>query len=194
MSTSGNDNQILHWNYFLALESDLANISRFIEFSPPNFKTYSIELAHLFLATASEIDVVAKQLCNLVAPVKKADNIGHYREILLSAFPDFANQSVFLPRYGLELVPWSNWLNEATPHWWSDHNQVKHHRADAFNKANLENVLLALSGLFLILLYYYRQQSTKISLDPVPSLFEASRSLVKRDLFLGGHISLHFEE
>jgi hypothetical protein len=50
----------IHWNYFLAIESDLENLSRYIEFIDTNFKTYSIELAHLLLASSSEIDVVLK--------------------------------------------------------------------------------------------------------------------------------------
>ena len=54
----------VHWNYFIALEQDLIKVSRFIEFSQENFNTYSIELAHLLLATSSEIDVVLKALCN----------------------------------------------------------------------------------------------------------------------------------
>jgi len=57
---------LLHWNYFLALESDLERVSRYIEFDKANFKTYSIELAHLLLAASSEVDVVAKTLCQRI--------------------------------------------------------------------------------------------------------------------------------
>ncbi len=194
MTVANKNINLLHWNYFLALESDLADISRFIEFSPANFKTFSIELSHLLLSTASEIDVVAKQLCNIVAPSRQAENIQQYREILNSTYSEMANLSVFLPRYNLQITPWHEWTNEATPQWWSDHNKVKHDRAENFDKANLENVLNALAGLFILLLYFYRQQSNEIRLDPVPSLFSAPRTLVKRDLFLGGYISLHFDE
>jgi hypothetical protein len=44
--TSGS--QLLHWNYFVALDSDLDEVSRYIEFAAENFTAYSIELAHLF--------------------------------------------------------------------------------------------------------------------------------------------------
>jgi hypothetical protein len=47
----------LHWNYFLALERDLEVVSRYVEFSRPNFQVFSIELAHLLFAAASEVDV-----------------------------------------------------------------------------------------------------------------------------------------
>jgi len=53
----------IHWNYFLALERDLEIVARYVEFTKPNFKTFSIELAHLLFAAASEVDVVAKLLC-----------------------------------------------------------------------------------------------------------------------------------
>lgn len=36
----------LHWNYFLALERDLETVSRYVEFTPDNYKIHSIELAH----------------------------------------------------------------------------------------------------------------------------------------------------
>ena len=45
----------LHWNYYIALEQDLAKLSRYIEFAEGNFSTYSIELAHLLLAASSEV-------------------------------------------------------------------------------------------------------------------------------------------
>lgn len=44
---------ILHWNYFLALELDVERLARFVEFTGSNFATYSIEMAHLFIAAAS---------------------------------------------------------------------------------------------------------------------------------------------
>jgi hypothetical protein len=68
-SLSYNDDRLPlnHWNYFLPLESDLKNISRYIEIHPKNFKTFSIGLTQLFLATCSEIDVILKEICKIVA-------------------------------------------------------------------------------------------------------------------------------
>ena len=58
----------LHWNYFIALERDLEVASRYVEFCPQNFNVYSIEFAHLLFAAASEVDVVAKLLCQRLKP------------------------------------------------------------------------------------------------------------------------------
>ena len=56
-------NKLIHWNYFLAIESDLERLSRYVEFSKDNYKTYSLAMAHLLLSSASEVDVVLKGIC-----------------------------------------------------------------------------------------------------------------------------------
>jgi hypothetical protein len=33
----------LHWNYYLALERDMEQLSRYVEFCEPNLSVYSIE-------------------------------------------------------------------------------------------------------------------------------------------------------
>ena len=52
-----------HWNYFLSVEADLLELSRFIEFDKRNYKCFSVEMARLLMAAAAEVDVVCKQLC-----------------------------------------------------------------------------------------------------------------------------------
>ena len=53
----------VHWNYLLAIEKDLENLSRFVEFYDDNFKCYSIEISRLLMASAAEIDVICRQIC-----------------------------------------------------------------------------------------------------------------------------------
>src|SRR5438270_13697904 len=99
----------LHWNYFIALERDMESVSRYIEFTRPNFRVYSIELAHLLFAAASEVDVIAKLVCRQVSPQSNPRSIREYRPLLLAAFPELPRMKVFAPRYGLNLTPWKNW-------------------------------------------------------------------------------------
>jgi uncharacterized protein YozE (UPF0346 family) len=42
-------NKLLHWNYFPAVEEDLHQLSRYIEFAEDNFGTFSIELTKFSL-------------------------------------------------------------------------------------------------------------------------------------------------
>jgi hypothetical protein len=182
-----------HWNYFLALEADLVELSRFVEFTADNYNTYSIELAHLLLASASEVDVVLKQLCALLTPGTQAENIENYRRALMPIEPGFACTAVTVPRFGLELTPWINWQDDRSPEWWGDHNKVKHERGAHFPRANLKNVLNAMGGLFISLMFYYRAQVDIESLMPAPQLFMAPRELANLAHTFGGQTGLFFK-
>ncbi|HEX4631316.1 MAG TPA: hypothetical protein VH188_10155 [Chthoniobacterales bacterium] len=152
----------LHWNYFLALERDLEGLSRYFEFAKPNFNVYSIELAHLLFAAASEVDVVAKLLCRILAPAKRLRNINDYRAILRPSLPDLNTTEVVVPRYGLTLIPWDNWSGKSNPVWWTSYNQVKHQRDTYFQEATLHNALNSLAALliFTYTLYSYTLSPT----------------------------------
>jgi len=164
----------LHWNYFLALESDTEKLSRYVEFTTGNFSTYSLEMAHLLLAAASEVDVIAKILCKKVDSSQNADSIGKYREVLKPSFSKIQNMRVLIPRYGLELCPWSNWNNDENPEWWTAYNKVKHHRSTHYQRANLRNTLNAVAGLFVMLLFLYKEDAEAGTLAPSPTLFRVA--------------------
>ena len=172
----------LHWNYFIALERDLEVVSRYIEFTTPNFDVYSIELAHLLFAAASEVDVVAKLVCQRVAPAAPRGNIDQYRTALLAAFPDLPTIQVYVPRYGLILTPWDNWSRQGNPDWWRSYNNVKHERDAYFQEATLKNALNALGGLLILTYFHYSHslaaagaarlspKDTTLQLQPEPTL------------------------
>jgi hypothetical protein len=145
----------LHWNYFLALESDVVRVARFIEFREDNFATYSIELARLLMTAAAEVDVVAKLVCKKLKPDSPRRSIGHYASIILPAEPKLADLTILISRFGLTLTPWISWTLETPPLWWTANNEVKHHRDIGFHQANLVNALNAVSGLFSLILFYY---------------------------------------
>ena len=149
---------LLHWNYFLAIESDLEKVSRYIEFTQDNFDVYSIELTHLLLASASEVDVVAKGICRFLVRGNRAQSINGCRTTITEHLPLFVREQVFVPRYNLSLSPWSNWENDENqnPLWWRSYNSVKHQRQDHFKDANLKNVLNSVAGLLISVFYFYK--------------------------------------
>lgn len=185
----------VHWNYLVALEQDLAKVSRFIEFSEANFDTYSIELAHLLLAASSEVDVVLKALCNLKNPEIDHKNINQYRSTVKEHLPNMVAEKCFIYRYGLELEPWSNWVGDENPMWWRSYNKVKHQRNDHFDKANLKNTLNALAALSVAVLYYYKElfsqeeplefKDVTRKLKPETSLVEFNEDYVYHHLIVG---------
>lgn len=163
----------IHWRQFLALEEELMQVARYIEFSEDNFNTYSIELASLILGAGSEIDVVAKQICKKLKPSSKAKNIGQYGNQISAEMPTVGTFKLTLPKYGLELQPWVNWTAKPrkNPYWWTSYNKVKHERHNHFNQANLTNALNAVGGLYILVLYLYEQLATAGRLSPNPTLF-----------------------
>jgi hypothetical protein len=158
---------LVHWNYLLALESDLEKVARYIELTKENFKTYSIELAHLLLATSSEVDVVTKSLCEKINPNAFPEDINDYRKIIKEQLPCMIEEKVFIDRYGLTLHPWENWREEENPDWWRSCNKVKHERSSHFEEANLENALNAMAGLLVVIFYFYKQEFT-VPTSPIP--------------------------
>jgi len=145
-----------HWNYFLALEKDLENLSRYIEFSNANLGTYSIELTHLLLSASSEVDVIMKQLCSLISPNQPANNINNYKSIIQESLPTFINEEIAIDRFGLTFKPFENWTGTENPNWWRSYNNVKHQRNNCFQEANLQNTINAVGALLLTVVYYYK--------------------------------------
>lgn len=164
---------LIHWNFFLAMEEDLERLSRYIDFSG-NDDAFSIEIARSFLGSCSEIDVVLKQLCKSVNPNSTASTINAYLEEILGAFPRFQSFEVTIPRLGLTLHPWEDWAKDSPPFWWQDHNKVKHHRHDHFEKANLKNCINSIAALYVAVLYLYRPQANAGDLLQLPKLFNVS--------------------
>jgi len=147
----------IYWNYFIALESDLENLSRYIEFVDHNFNAYSIELARLLLSSSSEIDVVIKELCKLISPDEKRENIIDFKNIIKSNLPEFINESVHIHRFGISVKPWNNWNSEENPEWWKSYNHVKHERSLYFEEANLRNTIRSVGALLITNYYYYKK-------------------------------------
>jgi hypothetical protein len=171
----------IHWNYFLALESDLHTLSRYIEFVEPNFSCYSLEISRILFSAASEADVVAKQLCHNISPQSSAAKIHSYRNEIMAAYPGIAGFKVMIPRFGMDpFKPWENWGQpDGVPMWWTAYNKVKHHRNTEFHQANLKNAINAVGGLFLLTLHLYEEMAEKGDLKPNPSLYRVTDDRVK---------------
>jgi len=168
------DRTPVHWNYFLAIEEDIADLTRWIEFHESNFKCFSIQLARVLMVASAEADVIAKKLADNIKPESGAKNIRDYQKIIMDAYPEFNTHTVEIPRYGLSFTPWSDWeLPDTSPSLWLANNKVKHDRSNCFDQASLENVLNSVAGLFVLIAIYYQRQTSSVT--PAPSLFEPSQ-------------------
>jgi hypothetical protein len=170
-----------HWNYLLAIEGDLERLSRFIEFDERNFDCFSVEISRILLASGAETDVVCKQICKKLNPRSSADRIYPYQNEILASYPTIPDFKVLLPRYGLTLTPWSNWNSPNNPpDWWTAYNKIKHHRDAEYHQANLRNALNGVCGLFVIVLYLYKEKAEEGELLPHTQILH-----VEEDRFAG---------
>jgi hypothetical protein len=102
-----------HWAYFIAIERDLAELSRYVEFDERNFKCFSIEIVKLLLSASAEVAVVCKQLCQILNrnPSKKGSllspaSIFAFRGGELLASKESRNRNVkMLPRRDQSTMP-----------------------------------------------------------------------------------------
>ncbi|MDD4883690.1 hypothetical protein [Sulfuricurvum sp.] len=144
------------WSFFLSLESDLIDTTKYVHFSEENFKTFSSQYSKIILTSASEFESVAKIFIRVLDSEKKSGNIGEIKKSLLSEFPNIHKNIVTIARYGIEIRPFDNWENEGKLTWWDAYINIKHDRNKNFQEANLENALNALSALLVLNVYYYR--------------------------------------
>lgn len=180
-----------HWNYFLALEDDIVRMSRYLEPTTSNFHAYSLELARIVITAASEVDVVAKLLCKKINPESNARDINGYRNTIVPAYANLPNAVVTLPKFGLTLTPWEQWGKGKSPIWWKAYNDVKHRRSEHFASANLQHALNAVAGLYLLLLFLYREAGINGELNPDPVLFHPGPPFEVDYPFYGKRVSLY---
>ncbi len=140
--------------YYKSIEQDLVNCTRYVEFHPGNFDTYSIEFARIIMASSSEIDTVFKQICRLIDPNSNPETILKYYPIVISRYPKFPTIEMEIPKYNISFKPWDNWSSNSSPTWWQGYNKIKHERNLNFEKANLSNAFNSVGALLSILLYF----------------------------------------
>lgn len=190
-----------YWEYFLALESDLAKCSRYVEFSQSNYTTHSIEFARIIMAAASEFDTIAKEICTALGN-SNANGINEYAETIITQYPSFHDYKIAIPRYNITgFSSFETWKNPPTlksngkneydnPPWWKDgYNKIKHDRTSNFKQANLENAIHAMGGLLTGLMYLYGlKYPDKLTMDMSlkPQLLLPQPS--NQEIFVGGGV------
>lgn len=148
-----------YWKYYLVLEADFLRTERYVSFDlgdEGNGKTYSVEYVKQYQAICSEVEAVLKLICKEITHSTEEfkGNIINCSKIILNEnkWDKMVNQEVKLRN--IKLDPFANWSVTQPPSWWKTNNDVKHERD--MKSANLENVLNALAGLFILENYLCR--------------------------------------
>lgn len=138
------------WNYYLSLEKDLDNTSRYIE-PKGQENVFSYEFAKLLVLSCTELESVWKLLCYECSG-KKRGNIGEYKETILTHYPKIVFAEVNIARWGETIRPFDGW-DKGKLSWWDAYGNVKHNREDNFKEATYQHVVYALSALYVSIFY-----------------------------------------
>lgn len=139
------------WNYFLMLESDLDNTSRYIE-PQEQESVYSFEFAKLLILACTEVESVFKSICFEIKQAQVPGDIAEYKATILGKYPKIVNATVKVKRLGRSIEPFSGWDNGPLL-WWSAYNAVKHNRGSNFSDATYINATTAIAALYVLILY-----------------------------------------
>jgi len=172
-----------YYNYLFALEAKFQTISAFVEIDERNYHTFSTEIALIFLASCSEFEVVAKELCEILEPGFKnrysRANISNIADVVLRYCPMIIDHVVDVQFFGKHYLPLQGWRSDNSQNWWSNYNSFKHNRSENYHMAHLENLLNALSALSIVNHYYIWKKlcpnkqinSASLHLNRIPTYF-----------------------
>ena len=152
-----------YWNYYIELENELLDISKYIPIDKLNKNTFSFKYMKLIFSICSELDTVFKELMDFKDETKNQPNMNVYKNFMRENFPDFSSEIILCNRLN-ELKPFENWLlNDSSPLWWKDYNDIKHFRTkeinqqENFKRSTQINTLYALSALYQLETYLYKE-------------------------------------
>ena len=192
-----------YWDYYMALEDDFLKTERYVSFNlgdnflynsstPANLENsicFSNEYIKQYQAICSEIDVLLKSICLEININSKADNMPQYTKVVLGQWPQIEKQKVLFKEF--ELQPFGGWTcipQYNSPEWWTQYNEVKHHRLDSFKKANLKNTVNSLAALYVLECYIVKYIGDRDGEYDVPNnisqLFEI-KNFVTREKVIG---------
>ena len=175
---------IIYWSQYISLEKEFAATLHYLALDTKNENAYSQAYSKLLLEIGSEIDVVFKEYCKLIDNTFKGTykSIGRYKASIKNYNPDFITQEVVIINYDRILCPWIEWNTlPESPYWWTVYNKVKHNRTsvveidgikqEGYKFANQKYILLALAGLYQLLVNFYRRLASdqgKQIVTPIP--------------------------
>jgi hypothetical protein len=142
------------------LVKDFLRLLEFIDPCDNNLATYSHRLYELLLRTATEFENLCKysfHARSLLPSGRSPTNINDYK--LLESSWEIEQKEVGLLFWQpiKYIQPFDGWSTNLPPlAWYRAYNEVKHNREANFSYASLENVTLALAGLFLALSSEFR--------------------------------------
>lgn len=125
----------------MEIEKTFIETFSFVTFDDDNADTFSEKYFTLYQLIGSEIDVVAKELWELINPKGGENNIHKYCQTISTRFSNFVIEDIRIKPTNSIIRPWSGWsfnvnttrngsirVNGTAPTWWNLYNKTKHQR------------------------------------------------------------------
>lgn len=155
------------WYFYIDIEEEFLEIGKTIPIDIINRNTFSFKYAKLLQTICSEIDVIFKKFMDFKKYPHKKENIQTYESFINNNFNDFKSSTItcYKSFHNYESIkPYEDWTSQDSPRWWKINNKIKHSRSELnefgveqYKRANQYNVLYALAGLFILLMYFYEE-------------------------------------
>lgn len=162
-----------YWNYAELLNEQLGKTASYVEPDEQNYDTYSVTYTNILLSSCSEIEVIAKLICQKVdsnadylsseVPNKNGTKMVRNRvdmevlsSTLLKRFPHIHQARAEILNKHKMIYPFECWKDKSCElPWWKAYNMVKHYRHQNFSDATLENALNSVAALIILNSYLY---------------------------------------
>ena len=154
------------WYFYLELENEFLEIEKIIPVHSINETTFSYTYVRLLGLICSEIDVVFKEFVEFKQFQIERDNMANYKKFIEETYEVFIENEISCHniRFNhLKFQPFFDWSLNVDLKWWNINSAIKHNRnekengVEAYKFANQKNVLNALSGLFQLNMYFYKE-------------------------------------
>ena len=139
------------WNYYLTIEEELSNTSRYVE-PIGQEEVHSFEFARIIIISCVEAEALFKSICKALDPKTEAGNIGQYKDIILKRVPNIVEAKVYPRRLRREIYPFESWCDTRLL-WWDAYSLVKHNRKDCIEKASYINAVTSVAVVYILNFY-----------------------------------------
>lgn len=147
---------------FIELQDELKGIFRYVEPAYGNRKTYSYKIQQLFIRVCIELEANFKAIFKENKYSKDESRWTIYDYWKIDASHKISDYKVTMPMWegkGKTFTPFANWKNSPKLKWYGAFQRTKHNRAMKLNEANLENLMNAFCGLFVVLTAQFNDES-----------------------------------
>lgn len=139
---------------FMELQDELKELFSYVEPAYGNRKTYSYKIQQLFIRICIELEANFKAILKENKYSRDESRWTIYDYWKIDASHKLSDFQVTMPIWEGEeksFAPFADWKKSPKLKWYGAFQRTKHNRASKLNEANLENLMNAFCGLFVVL-------------------------------------------